>query len=625
MRKIIALVLVCLMVLPAAAACKKKETVTLIADSQMALAYDKNLLTPKEAQTYQKQIEEAAGIKVKLSNSVSDDTNVIFGDLNCEACLAANSDLRVKDYVCGVYEGKYVVGARTAATLKSAIGYFIETILPQAQKGKLTLGTDANYAFLGEYRVNAISIGGVSLGRNAIVIPSDAGAAEYRIAVYLSQHIAKNTGYITSISYGKAPAGTTTEIRIGKELCTKAAPEGANDYVITGNGTVLEVAANSYFGYLAAEDALEQSVLITKTEKIDDASEWKGNGDKKMTAAPAHAGEVRIMVHNVYTGSAFYDGEGYSTEQRMQMATDIYTYYQPDVLGLQEVGANIRMVLKPMLLALGYREVSYTVSHTDTGDHTPLFYNPETVECLNSGYLWYGDIDYTSETYAELRANYPDIKPEDIARENYDVSKGFTWGIFRLKSTGEVFMAASTHLMWSRNAHYENNESVYGREINELARQVQACYIKEKLLTFAEEWLADNGKASGTMPIFFGGDLNTSSSATSFQLIGRDDDYTQSETLELNKSFVHCNQISVGDQADYACSHAYAHWNETLQLYDNPTYSNNDYNKSSIDHIFTASVARSNLRVERFCRVGDLWAHLLSDHCPLFTDVTLYP
>ena len=463
-------------------------------------------------------------------------------------------------------------------------------------------------------------IGAVPLADCVIVTTGSPTVAETRTAAMLRKQIATVKGVDLTIckSTSATAKNAAGKILIGASLCKKAKPEGDHDFALAGNGNTLEVSAKSSYGYQAALNYLTRSVVTkNRTVEIDDDVAATGHGAPFLTAEQTHNGEVRFMVNNVY---GF--GEQNGAEQRMQMLLDLYQTYSPDVIGLQEfhasTGVHPRTILYRLLTQAGYTEVMIdngdgTFSH---GESTPLFYKADVLELLDCGHLLYTDApDLNAEAYQSILGSYTinDVKVSDY-------SKSITWGIFRVKATGHVFMAASTHLFYLRNNDVGNDAR------DEIWRRVQAAVAKETLLTAADAYLAQNGLEAGSMPILLGGDMNTTMNGSTYTTLTGNAPSSSGAYTGKN-AMVNTNQLAPeGSRIVNSTNHHHeGNWNATYKVYDEPYTESKEAYAYSLDYIFVNSAARANgsIRIRYSAALFDLFAMLATDHCPVLIDFDL--
>ena len=156
--------------------------------------------------------------------------------------------------------------------------------------------------------------------------------------------------------------------------------------------------------------------------------------------------------------------------------------------------------------------------------------------------------------------------------------KGYTWGYFKVIATDEKFISMSSHWEWQSGAEATQN------------RENQALEIVEKTKTLYETY---------NCPIFLGGDLNTTSASTAFKNL-------------TNGGYEYC--FDIAEQKD---NHSGRH------PCDNKGFSRGSAgtNANAIDHTLVYGLGES--KVNAFKRCTPYFAIKLSDHYPLYVDVTL--
>ncbi len=425
-------------------------------------------------------------------------------------------------------------------------------------------------------------------------------AAEHRVAVLLRRHL-------QGIGFEVAENGEEGyPVRIG---LFEADALGEHGYLIRGDGQGLDVVAASAYGYQAATGVLLTDVLAKDNDETRVLR--RGSGRTCLSAEPGRVGEVRIFTNNLW-------GDGtVSPRQRADMLLSVYLTYHPDVFGFQEYHNGIRGFLTSRLEEAGYREVRFDVASINDGssvNSTPVFYDPSAVELLDKGYFWYNDIAFADPAYAGIRG---ELTPQDVKEamafrpgERWDYSKGYSYGIFRLKKTGHVFLAASTHLWWMNK-----------RPVDDVCRQVQIAVAKEQLLTVAADFAKKNG-LTAPLPVFFMGDFNLTRQRESYRSIVTDTP-VRNDAWRKN-AFVNTNELTPGDERITVTTnhHREGRYNAEDDLFEDPCIETLGY-EYAIDYIFTdAQTAAGAWEFHRSCRVSDLTITLATDHCPVFIDAT---
>lgn len=626
MRRFLALLLALCMMWPLLAACNKKDRVKLFEDGAATLVYDASLVTTAELKSFVSSVEKATGATLTTKREYGGEgVKILLGNLDHENCRSVTKDLRINDYALKISGGDYVIGATTAESLKKAMQYFLETVLPELKKGVLTLTPENDYLFEGTYKADTFTVGGVGLGRMQIVIPSSYSVSEYRTAVLLQQHLKTLTGYELAIKQGSADAGAEGRILIGTSLCTKASANAAHSWSVAVSGTSMEIAAESFYGYEAVQKALQGQIFTAKVQDkaFADETAFSGTGSPA-DAVLSHDGDIRIMFNNIHGGC---DINEFPVEPVAMTMSEVYKEYLPDVLGIQECSPNMRSIGHLVEhLAPEYTEVDVSSSdgYRQNGgiNHTPLFYREQTVEVLKSGFFCFNYLPYSNEAYSNFWQGYD---PNKLLSENirqgdgalvtkngrFDRSKGATWAVFRSKATGNIFLVASTHLWWESN---DEGDSV--------TRQIQAMYLKDMLLDEASKFLAENNIAAETMPIFVGGDYNASGTGNRAKDLAKMSIATPLilAPAGTNSAFVNTNTLAPSNKRNNVTTHHnYATWNNTLGIYENPQVSSGEY-IHSLDYIFANRNASDMYTVTRSAMSSDNYSYLSSDHCPILID-----
>lgn len=577
MKKLLPLLLSVCMLLPAFSGCGKNRRLTIIKDDTCEVFYDADTVSSSTLRALTNALEEATGSDIKpASKGDIQKGAILLGNVILPDGTLAAGDLRNKDYKVGIEGDYYLIGGVTESTTAEAVDYFVESVLPLLKNGKLRVAAKNDMLSVGEYPIEGITVGGVAPGQFSIVTSASPSISELRTAVELKSYLSGTLGYAVNVTDDKS-VKTTAQIRVGQSLCETATAANAHDYAITVKGTTMEIAAESYLGYAAALDALKSNVFSRNNEKpaIDDSSSWSGNGADLAKQPLASTGDVRVMFNNIHGHPA--DGDNpMPVEQPTQMLSELYLEYLPDVIGLQECTENSYNAGILNLLGSEY-------AITDEKGPTPILYRKSTVECLVSGDFRFNSI--TDEEYGGARRN--------------DASKGVTWAIFKVKTTGKLFAVGSTHLWWKHES-----------SADETCRAVQAQKIVEVLTEQTNSFASSHGLLENSIPILVGGDYNTS-------LIG--DKYGESMLkTDAISPFVDANDLA-SVKATRTSHHGYATYNEKTGIYDTPKYVTASYT-SALDHILAGNT--SSITVKRVSVLDELYAYLSSDHNPIFTDIS---
>ena len=276
------------------------------------------------------------------------------------------------------------------------------------------------------------------------------------------------------------------------------------DWVIRVNEDGIVIACNGYHGF---EDAIEGFAKAKNNDgyysfKVGDVIGGNYfenlNPNKELDKTNSYVynklGNNRVMFYNVLWGDTYTKDDGskihYPADERNQVQIQMFTEYMPDVLGLQEYNDSKRFGtygLKAALEELGYVEAvdyivdnasreeywlggavkdengkligykpgkgnpvgqkvdeeKYGFSHTYT-NNVPLYYNTNTTKLIAAEYYWYENQWDLGELVTDEYGTYYPTTHENNSGDC--ASKALTWGVFENITTGERYIAISTHI-----------------------------------------------------------------------------------------------------------------------------------------------------------------------------------
>ena len=102
--------------------------------------------------------------------------------------------------------------------------------------------------------------------------------------------------------------------------------------------------------------------------------------------------------------------------------------YQPDIIGLQEARPQWINFLENEVVGDKY-SMFYQYRAKNNQEAQPILWNNNEYDLLDSGYYWLSDT--------------PEVSSKGWGSKHY---RGVTWGKFRIKETGQVFLFINTHL-----------------------------------------------------------------------------------------------------------------------------------------------------------------------------------
>ena len=603
MKKLLSVLLLLAMLLSAFAACKNQAPKAEEASQEESEETPPDLLLFSEGKTdfsivynememaknpnveakfkeLESNFQKYTGVKLKKTASMkyTYDANayeIYIGNTGTAETLAASENLRLTDYKIVRNGNKIVIVGGNALSLSNAIMHFSNKIIAAQGKetpDKIVFGSAQELDHKGTYRHEQILVGGVDLKNFTIVIPKNYMAADNELASFLQYTVGVRYGYILPIEYDTKEY--EHEILIGKTARSTIAPATLTEYLIEITDQNVQISAGSSAAYGYIDDLFNTFLINGKVESIkkDAQAEFLAKNESLLN----RSGELRIMFHNVLA-YAHPDREGdfMGPTLRWHIQADLYSEYQPDLLCLQEFNEKPRAgskSLKSRLTALGYAEVPF--ENPDHGD-TPIFYKPEKVELLK-----YGSYDY---------------KTPNNDNERYGgIAKMATWGIFKDKATGKIFVLFSAHLDHQDNAEANARRALEALELLDLINNT-ICVGEYK-----------------DVPVILGGDINTSYNRENdkYGNTGALHNFEAAGFVDVQKTLANAEKInSYGGYPSYSETNGFI----------TPGNSTSGDSNASIDHC----IYKGNVTFHRFDVMDHEYARKAADHLPLVVDITL--
>lgn len=385
---------------------------------------------------------------------------------------------------------------------------------------------------------------------------------ESNFANELQQYLAENGHRIDIVSDIQPPA--ENEIFVGFSDRAKLHPSG-HDFEVAVRGSKIYMVAGDMFGYDAMRTYVREALWPAgQPIEIDTEAEpfsYKGSGNDLATNILLERGDdVRVMFYNILGGKG---------PLRKEMQLELFRIYQPDVIGMQEYHPGNRYAgFKDKTEGLGYREVTIDDAllsewHGYKINMTPLFYRYDRLELLDFGYRLFGG-------------------------KNDACSKGVTWGLFRVRTTGKKFFAASTHYWWESREPLDNETRINNSK--EILDIIATLHAKP---------------AYANIPFLLGGDLNC---------------HFESDPVRALLDAGMKSAFDLAERKQDECAyHGYATLNETYNCMTKwPAVPTNPYKTGhALDHAFL----KGTLQVNKFCYITDRFAMMASDHSPLVLDI----
>ncbi len=512
-------------------------------------------------------IRDKTGVELRMTTDwlkpgdPSPELEILVGDTCREESQTELATLKTAGVSIKIVGKKLVITGGSDEATVDAANWFIKNVidkLPDKPTDVTLSSVTVNYLYDEEYRINSINILGTPMENYKFVLPVNYNASEYRTYVFLNDHLKKSAGLELELIYDRDTA--EHEIRIGRTKRSTELPTGQTYSVKTVDGA-LEIAGSSMFAYEYLQTYLTDELFNPATKEIvinegfsasDDITDSLKNGAENVLS---RSGEVRVMFNNMYGNCQSI----HPRPQRQQQLAELYAAYLPDAIGLQECNPDSRggdRGIDTLLRNLGYADAV-----PSSTNYTPIFYRTDTLELVASGYKKYDD-------------------------GKGDKSKGYTWGVFRVKATGETFGMLSTHY-WYKNDDSTDNEA----RLTDAAEMMAAVSAIEKQYGCA---------------VITGGDFNCNKGSAPYAEVvagGYTDAAKAAEKSESVKSH-----------------HSYPTYDETLKLYGKPVMPDSNLT-GSIDHILIKNADK--LEIKLYDVVTDLYSLLSTDHCPIYIDFNI--
>jgi exonuclease III len=532
-----------------------KSLVSATADLRKTLS----LATGKEFRIFSDWVKNEAEIDNKSCE-------ILIGRTNRTASVAAFEGMSIGDYIITVSGNKIVIcGGSDSATI-AALKYFTENCLSLDDGVGVSIASTVEYKK--DYPGKNFTIAGIPIGEYAIVYSAAVEDEEgITIANQLNEFIADVCGISLDVRKD-TEAETDNEILIGRANRAVSAALykngfGTYDYKIAQSGKKLLIGGGSCFALYYGIKLLKENYMA-KNIQITDGITQAGSMYGEYLYEREKGAEIRIMSNNVWdcdnnapAWSAI--GEDCSAKVRSVGLAAVYMAYLPDVICFQEMSIAMIARIRDEISKYGYSYSLLSFTAGSDADNTCILYRTDTVELKDKGRHEY--------TYG-----------------NNGGSKSYTWGYFVLKSTGEDFIALSTHL-WYKSESEQAGSNKW--------REDQAGEIVARTTSLISKY---------NCPVFAMGDFNTTTASEAFKVFingGFSDTYDLASVFADN----HCGRHSCSPEGFSRETSA-------------GTYAGN-----AIDHILLRNAGETKILV--FNHVRPYFYIKLSDHYPVYVDALL--
>ncbi|MBE6607152.1 MAG: hypothetical protein E7633_01155 [Ruminococcaceae bacterium] len=263
-------------------------------------------------------------------------------------------------------------------------------------------------------------------------------------------------------------------------------------------------------------------------------------------------------------------GEDCSAEGRVGGLVRAYLEIMPDVIGLQEVSVHMADLMMEKMKRVELPDGTVARYEYISGGDTPIVYRSDKLLLIESGFFRYSE----------------DVPGYEGKFNNFE-TKSYAYGVFKDRKDGSTFALMTTHLWWMSS----NPTSPYYQNGSDEARAYQIMQASAKM----DELMA---KYSCTGIIM--GDFNATMSS-----------YALDALQWAGWREVH--YLATGD-SDATRGHHPCGPNGYKRV-DMGTFD------QAIDHIMLKN--GDNVKVNYFRRLTDEYFDKVSDHYPLYVDITM--
>ena len=465
-------------------------------------------------------------------------------------------------------------------TVITALDYFLTEYISMgtSEEGDYSINVPDSKIHVGHYLSD--NIGDTSVSNYSIAYYCDATYYDSRDnAKYLKEYFLKNFGADlpikeTDFSDEESNRLMKNKIVIGRSTlapCEQYYSEARDimDYKIVQQEKDLYILGGSDLAIKYAIDYLIDE-FFAKERPIPLFYIKEGNCYGESIFPKYEDASIRIMSNNVWynkLGNTWQSlGLDASNQTRYRQMAKVFVAYSPDVVAFQELYPSTNcsdFMLKE--INKGGRNYQYVDGAREfyvIRNHTPIIYNCDTLDLLDSGSHVF---DYASNSSGS-----------NIG------TKSYTWGYFKEKATGYKFIVFSTHLWWMKESAKEGSTQWRIDQMTEICKKANAL-IKEH-----------------SCSCFVLGDFNCKTSAQEFST--------------MNKfKFSDCHDIAT----EYASNSSGRYICNNTSFSYKP--SAGTYKKNGIDHILVKNLKKS--RVLSYNYALHNFYGKLSDHAPVYIDV----
>lgn len=311
---------------------------------------------------------------------------------------------------------------------------------------------------------NKFKLAGANPAAFAVIYSNTAEAEE---GINAAQSVSKSMSTVTG---KELPVIADNKFIKGKAITlTHSKDKKPFEYTISTHQGAVTIDAG---GCWAMEKAGKVLAYLLQRRNIPNGFTQHGTVEGEFLFPRGEGVNLRILDDNIWdysksTNAPVWEKAGIDCrdDHRAPQFAQLVRAYMPDVISLQEYNKHMHDRFFPLIEKWGY--VITSEGDPDAWNNTPIFYNKENIELVESKYNLYTPAKWSNSK-----------------------SKSYTYAIFKQKATGKTFGVISTHLWWKNN------------KIQPGSTQARAAQVR---LILAEVEIL---KAKYDCPFFVMGDMN---------------------------------------------------------------------------------------------------------------------
>ena len=380
----------------------------------------------------------------KEKQDTSEDTEILIGDTSRPESIEVLNSIGADDYAIRYIRNKIIIAAHTEERLVEAVEFFKTNLLKAGEEeGKKIVYCAGEVSFVGNSELLFTAENPLESYR---IIYSRSSVLSLETARSFADEIEQKYGVKLEVLSDRTEAAGN-EIVIGmtdREISKKnLTEENRSNYMVKAEGKNLLIGGyDPLVTQLAVKD-----VIVNDVRGYGTSLNFKADYEKSVPvfvdkAELAEGADIRVFSFNVLFNTRLKNP---TPLDRSGCLVNIMTYFEPDVIGLQEMNNSWHSAYGEAVPD-NYKMLN---SKTDTGviNYTTIAYNTDKVKVIDHGVKTFSKGNHTSLRVA-------------------------SWGCFEKLDGGKRFILVNTH--WG--ADEEDGMMVQAREMAELVNELKAKY-----------------------------------------------------------------------------------------------------------------------------------------------------